>query len=89
VLGLRPTVCNPAPLMAIDTLREHLSRAAKARWAKKSQQERSDMAAELSRAYWSKHKNKKKRSAEMRKRAKVRAKNRAKRKKRATRKKIS
>jgi hypothetical protein len=62
--------------MAIDTLKEHLRKAARKRWAKATNKEKAASASKASRAYWDAL-TPKQRSAEMKRRA-------AKRKKRAS-----
>jgi hypothetical protein len=60
----------------VDTLRQHLKKAARARWAKATTKEKKAAASKASRAYWDAL-TPKQRSAEMKERAETRAKNRA------------
>lgn len=56
---------------AVDSLREHQRKAAQARWAKVTPQQRAKAAAHMSRAYWDAM-SPEERSAEMKRRAKKR-----------------
>lgn len=59
----------------VDTLKAHLRKAARARWAKASKKEKAAAASKASRAYWDALTSKQ-RSAEMQRRAAKRKKNR-------------
>jgi hypothetical protein len=74
VLAWLPIVRNPDAAM-VDTLKQHLKKAARMRWAKATTKEKKASASKASRAFWDAL-TPKQRSAEMKRRAAKRKRNR-------------
>lgn len=71
-------IMRDAHAAMVDTLKAHLRKAARARWAKASKKEKTAAASKASRAYWDAL-TPEERSAEMKRRAAKRKKNRRRR----------